>query len=358
MRASRGKIEFLLGLAISTFPFLIFLHLLFSTELNYIEIFGWKYTHGFRTNDTFIWFLINSFLPLLFNSLFFLTTHQKWRYFLLPIIYVNLGIFVSYFFPETQILEFIISRVAFSFGLVYMLMLSYLNKLFKPYRIQAIKIDFKTLFNESVFGYFHLFNSKIKKTLEEESNSGLKNYTYKVYYLLELSKEREKKINIRNLKLDKFKISDLFVGISLLTIGSLYIDYIFFPKQKELVIAGMEITAFGFLNIHSMVWYMGQKVAMILLLTVWFLSSAHWWRWSVISPLALYCYQFWDIFSYNPNLEEWGNFIVLPLTLTTLILIICMGQLAIKQDKLLIYRRKLETLLEANINKLSKTSND
>lgn len=358
MGASRGKIEFFMGLVISTFPFLIFIHLFFSSELNYIEILGWKYKHGFRTNDTYIWFLINAFLPLFFNSIFFLITYQKWRYFLLPIIYVNLGLFTSYFFPEIQIIEFLMSWTAIVYGLAYLLLLFGLSKLSNAYRVKAISIDFKTLFNESAFGYFQLFNTKIKEILESKSDNGLKNYTYKVYYLLELSKEREKKINIRNLETEKFKITDLVMGVVLLLIGSLYIIYTFFPKQKELVVAGMEISAFGFLDIYSLAWYMGQKVAMIILLAIWFLSNAHWWRWALFSPLALYSYQFWDIFSYNPSLEEWGNFIVLPLTLITLTIIVVMGQLVIKQDRLMVYKKKLEALLENNINKLSKTSND
>ena len=120
----------------------------------------------------------------------------------------------------------------------------------------------------------------------------------------------------------------------------------------------LQLTFFEILDFLLLGLYIGQKVAMIILLAIWFLSNAHWWRWALFSPLALYSYQFWDIFSYNPSLEEWGNFIVLPLTLITLTIIVVMGQLVIKQDRLMVYKKKLEALLENNINKLSKTSND
>ncbi|MBC2840617.1 hypothetical protein [Robiginitalea sp. SC105] len=352
-------LELTLAIVITISPFVIFTHLFFSPTQDYLTFFESRYFHGFSNNQKYIWLLLNSFCPLLLNSLFFICTYQKWRFFILPIIALNFGSFLFYFYQDVRLVSFVLSKETIIPAIILLSVLIIIDRrLISNYRRSIFKVELNVVIKELLSGNFRLFISKSNEIINSNSKKSLKNFTCKVYHLIQISDQKAELIKReeRHIK-ENFLCSDLITGFLILAIGSLYLIYDLFPRSSSLEFAGFNLPTFGFRDIQSLIWYSGQKLAMISLLSLWFISSMHWWRWSLMSPIALYSYQFWDIFSVSSVVEEGGNLIVLPMTCITLIMIVCLGTTIRNYVRVLNYRNQLRQIMERNIRLLSNGSN-
>ncbi len=87
---SKYYIDGFIATLILVLPFFIYGHLLFSSYESELILFNYSFSHWLENNETFIWFILNDFVPLSLLLLMFFTTLKKWKYFLIPLL-------VSYF---------------------------------------------------------------------------------------------------------------------------------------------------------------------------------------------------------------------------------------------------------------------
>ena len=82
--------QFVFGLIISLFiiliPFLNYIHLLFDSQIDKLEILGSTLEHGYPSNQVFIWFVLSSFVSLFYLLATLLFSFGFWRNFLIPAI--------------------------------------------------------------------------------------------------------------------------------------------------------------------------------------------------------------------------------------------------------------------------------
>jgi len=58
----------------------------------------------------------------------------------------------------------------------------------------------------------------------------------------------------------------------------------------------LKIDSFGFIDVSTFVWYAAIKLAIFVGLTLWFFTCKYWWKYSILVPFSLLCYQLLEIF--------------------------------------------------------------
>ncbi|MGB5359459.1 MAG: hypothetical protein WBN27_05895, partial [Eudoraea sp.] len=68
----------------------------------------------------------------------------------------------------------------------------------------------------------------------------------------------------------------------------------------------------GFLNVRTFVWFLLQKLIILIPLVLWFITCQQWWKYAILSPIILYSYQFWEATQDVSLLDAAGNIKAFP----------------------------------------------
>lgn len=255
--------------------------------------------------------------------------------------------------------HFLVSHYGISIITVLVFMFIYADTQIKK-RFISINLNLPNVWfwKEVISPNNSILNKKIRKTLNDKSNLSLKDYLYRVYYYKDIvDKGRGAKLdsNIRDKATFKNKY-DYFIGLIILLFTSLLFVYELIPKDnQELSISGLEIKTYGFLDVKTLFWYVSQKLVLFSLMTTWFITSPHWWRWAILSPILFYSYQFWEAFQVTSQLESKGNLSVFPFVFLTMGLVFLMSKVIRSHSKTLDYKAFLEKELDRGISELSRS---
>ena len=185
-------VDLVLTFAILLLPFIIYLHLLFDSNSNAIEFFGYKYHHGFLSNETLAWYFLASFINLLYPLLIFTTSSGKWRYFLIPII------LYFFFMPIIGLLHadfwtFFLSKSGLICIATVSIILLTCNEILKWRKLNELTNFPKDIvLGEMFFARYRRYNNHITNLLKSKSNFTSLEYLYRIYHLNRVSKEKYK----------------------------------------------------------------------------------------------------------------------------------------------------------------------
>ena len=306
------------ALIVCLLPYLFLVHLFFDREDNKFQIFGEIFIHGYRNNMTMVWFFTTYLTATLLLIIFYWNTQARWRYFLLPVILSEFVSFLNVIYFSMDYYQLVISYQGCFWIITLTTVILSLDKFcFRPYSTTIIKIRVKDFLLGFSQNRMNRVISKAQETIALKKEFSIKTYLYQVYHIkaiIEANELKYAKNNINyNLKLN------LLMGLGILVLTLLlFADTVFPIKSKYVDIFGLRIDSFGFNNIESFLWYFSRKVVMILLLILWLFDSRHWWRWVILSPLILYTYQFWEIFTSELALEGFSNMVLIPLVVVTI----------------------------------------
>ena len=106
---------------------------------------------------------------------------------------------------------------------------------------------------------------------------------------------------------------------------------------NSIEIAGFTLTSHGFFDVRSFIYYFNVKFLIISLLSIWFLSTIHWWRYAILSGIILNTHQLWEGFQEDLLLiDEVEYFYSLPY-IAVLIAVLVIVSKSIKYYSKIIY---------------------
>jgi hypothetical protein len=129
-----------------------------------------------------------------------------------------------------------------------------------------------------------------------------------------------------------------------------YLPYQLPKETMKLNIMNFTIDSNGFADIPTFLWFVTRKLVVVIFLSIWFITSEHWWKYAIFSPMIIFSYQFWEAFQDVKVLEAMGNLKVFPLVLLNILLVAGISKwVKYRTDLLLIYDvicKEVEDLME------------
>jgi hypothetical protein len=119
---------------------------------------------------------------------------------------------------------------------------------------------------------------------------------------------------------------------------------------------GYKVGSYGFLDASTFFWFVTRKLIIIIFLSLWFITSPHWWRFAILSPLAIYSFQFWEAFQDVSELDALSNLKIFPLVLLNLILTLLISRFVKYRVKLILTYQEISQEMEKIIEELTTES--
>ena len=317
------KSDALIAITIAVLPFLGYFHLLFSDELNTISLFGWEYSHIFPSNTLLIWYLLKDIISFTLLLIWFFTLSIKWKYFLVPlfILYINdilENLFEPYgkysFYPfyfEHYPITIKILIMSFIIGSIYFIDINY----FKHYRRQLLEISIKSILSTNIKNANNIYNEKLQSLIERRESLTKTSYLKKIYNAKLILEDRlqmysgTSRVEDNN---NKEKLNLLVIVLLVFTTLLWFIHYLIPEYQQVLDLGIVQVNNNGFESVRIFLWFLLQKLIILIPMTLWFLTCQQWWKYAILSPIILYSYQFWEATQDVSFLDEAGNISAFP----------------------------------------------
>ncbi len=275
--------EVLLALLILGNCLLPQLHLWVSDELTRITVFGYDYSHGYSSNQEFIWRLLCYVQILIYILISFYCTARRYKYALLALIY----------------------------WVVY-------NTLVCLTPIAILEEIRSVLLWSAVFITLFLVNVKLVM-------AGEKSFTF---------------------KLPKDKL-DVSIVVVLLLLPLLHrLSYNLPQGIREITILGHTVSSFGFQDLDAFFTYLFLKIYILVPLLFFFLATKRWWKYALLVPILLVVFQLKTAFNpHSEYLDTYEVVHALPLLISVLILLLFLSKAAYYQSKMVrLYQTTYDTL--------------
>ncbi len=356
----------LIAILILILPFFIYAHLLFSRDKSQLIIFDYSFSHRFNNNEAFIWFFLNDLVPFSLLLMMFSTTTKKWKYFLFPLLasYFLALLYVLNVFPSLK--EAILSTKAMILSIILVVgLVGFDHFIARKYRQMSIYVNLQFLLRSEYKINIKLIQSKLNSLHEEKYSLSLKHYFKKLYYLHLILDKNLKNIyySIKNVRSKNKTSVDLVLILSIILMTFVwYLPYLLPKEIMNIKILGFTVESNGFIDVRTFLWFVARKIVVIIFLSIWFITSEHWWKYAIFSPLIIFSYQFWEAFQDVSVLEAMGNLNVFPLVLLNILAVAAISRwIKYKTDLLLIYEvicKEVEDLLDElkgeHVNEITK----
>ncbi|UNY98151.1 hypothetical protein MQE36_13785 [Zhouia spongiae] len=199
-----------------------------------------------------------------------------------------------------------------------------LRKLFNlTYNLNRVNID-RFLSNHLFTAdedYKFIYNSAIHSDQKKTSLNG-DQYLKEVIKISEVLKR--KKVGVsgdfkNRLPINKF----LNFGIVLLLIMLPFVRYAYTfipPGIKSYSIGFVKLSNFGFQDAHALMYFLAGKIYILIGLSIWYITSRHWWKFSILVPVSVTIIQIIDILnSDKTTMDEQGFWELFPYILPILL---------------------------------------
>ncbi|WP_188368842.1 hypothetical protein [Muriicola marianensis] len=321
----------LLAVIIIIIPLLIYSHLLFNGSNKYVELFGFKIRNWAVYDQVLAWFIINDIVIVLLLTIMFFNTVYKFKYFLIPLIVVHIlsallwmDIFHSFIDSIFSFDAFIIS--IFISAIILCVDFYRINE----HQIDEIEVSISSLIKNTNNLNLKIITNKYKEIRRSRKEENLLTYLKKIFYWERYMANNHPKVRII-CKSSVNAHSKIFLNNTCALIISILISLWFIHKLipgnlNEIEILGINFDSHGFYNLQTFVWFISRKFIVICLLAIWFVTSPHWWRYAILSPLIIYSYQFWEAFQDVTELDSVGNLRVFPLVILNVALVITLSR--------------------------------
>jgi hypothetical protein len=345
-------------LVILLLPFSVFIHLIFSEELEHLVFASFEYKHGFPNNQVFAWYILTNFINLIYLFLIFFFTRGAWRLLISPAIYHFIAYPLWMFASEAPTyLDFVFNWSGLILMLFYLAFIRIVDQALKRNtRRENIKLSNNHFWREIIMSWNQKFNREVTRTIENKAKLSLKEYIHRIYYLTQLTDNKTNKITLLKRQNSTVRIfGNYFLGLLIIALMGLLVIHNFVPQNLSVINLGdFQIESFGFKDVKTLVWYTSQKFVLVMLAIIWFGTSFHWWRWAILSPIIFYSYQFWEGFQTTSDIESSGNLSVFPFVFMTIVGVLVLSKVIRRVSINLDYQVFLEEELEKGLVELSR----
>ena len=97
-----------------------------------------------------------------------------------------------------------------------------------------------------------------------------------------------------------------------------------------------------------------MKFCVLVIVFLWFISSASWWRYSLLSPIIIYVYQIWETHQDTQYLDSYGNLNAFPAILSVILILILISNLLRYRYGILDIYESVEDELESIVEYIAK----
>ncbi len=353
------KKELMIALVIMISPFLIYLHLVFSTSSGAFEVLFIEWKHGFKNNQLFAWNLLSDLIPLSLLILTYASIQNAYKHFIIPFIVLFLCFTTSDVFYLNPI-YYIISVEGIYFAFVTVILLRFADRfLINKFRRKSLTLSYNELISELLV----LSNSKIIKNVEKTARQSRQvttmQYVCRLHYYSELMQKAINKsiINFNEgIRSTKPESNKLLIKVTFIVALLLNFVYLIFPKDlKSFELIGINFHDLGFGTINNLVWYLLKKVSLLIVFFIWYSTSINWWRIAILSPILIYAYQIIEVFYDVKDIESYGNSNVFPAVFLILIVILLISRIIKLRTKMMDYLEMFQSELNRAIGELSKS---
>lgn len=348
MRSNYLKFEFALIAFILIGPFLIYLHVFSNEDLNTINILGFNYEHGFFSGQNFLWMLFTMLVGSLYSLLFYWTTNQEYKIFvLLPLFMWVRGLIYIFIwqFTVSPLLNHIFT-VLCSLIVMYTLTraVKTLNSMGKQNDYFLLKVI--GLSNNHFFSRIltpNIYNQNIKQLVTLKAR-----IDEKLQIQEKLSTVAYEKKWVRYL---------MIVGLALL-LFFYFVGYFFPSDITEIKLLGKTIGSFGFIDISMMLYTVSLKFCLLIPVLLWFITSYDWWRHALLVPIIAFSYQLWELFQDAYQIDELYFVKAVPFILCLVTGLLFLSSLRLKKNKVLELYKNLCNQIDILISKEAKEQNE
>ncbi|MCJ7466070.1 MAG: hypothetical protein MUO53_05170 [Maribacter sp.] len=119
---------------------------------------------------------------------------------------------------------------------------------------------------------------------------------------------------------------EYFLVFVFLFIPVIYYLQLFLPEgETQSRFFGIPIKSYGFPDTSIFIWFICQKICILIPLCIWFIVSRTWWKYAILSPIILYTFQIWQTFQEVNIVDESENLKALPFMLIVVITLITLS---------------------------------
>lgn len=331
------KSDVLIAITIAFLPFLAYMHLLFSNELKEISFFGIEISHGFESNSTFIWYLFKNIIPSTLLVIWLSTVAMRWKYLLLPLLTLYIYNTLDFLFDsfrlnnlrlindENSILLIKIMIIALTISVIFFCDTYY----FKRYRRRLLEISIKSILSSNIKYSNDFYSEKVQSLMEKKDSITGTNYLKKIYNAKLVLEDRLQTFNNKSkseTNKDSGRLSLLVIFVLVCT-TLLWFGHYLIPEYEQVLDLGIiKVHNNGFNSVRTFLWFLLQKLIVLIPLTLWFLTCQQWWKYAILSPIILYSYQFWEATQDINTLDAAGNINAFPAIFCVVLLLIVVSK--------------------------------
>lgn len=293
---------------------------------------------------------------IVLTSLFFLTSSNWWRYFLYPIIYIGYFQLCGVLKDEAY-LNANIYLMGALFTIIHFILLFFIDKKTSVFKTSFFNIVGVNLINEVLSINKNKVQNDYKvKVLKEDSISNindsfsLRNELKKLEALIYTQPRLGDNIKLQN---KKNRSNDFIISFFLISIPFLIFSFKLFETGLKKINFGI----FEFNTYHNdikfLIWLLSIKVALLILLTIWYVTSTHIWRYAILVHIIVVLFQVSNILSDNKMIDENEFLDAIPVIIPVLALIFCLGRWVKYKSRAAILNEMIMSRIDYIINALS-----
>ena len=328
--------DLLIAITISVLPFLGYTHLLFSTELKAILLFGIEYSHIFFSNSTFVWYLFKSIIPFALLLIWFTTISFRWKYLIVPLIILYLNNIMDNLFDSFRKYPFYLNYYEnHTLAIKVLIISSTIITIFfcdfyyfKSYRKRLLEISFESLMSRNIKKLNITYRQNLEYLIVNRNKIDSTSYLQKIYNAQLILENRLKKnfnTTVSQMNKSEIRINLLVSSTLLLTTLFWFIHYLI-PEEQVWDLGIIQVHNNGFLNVRIFVWFLLQKLIILIPLVLWFITCQHWWKYAILSPIILYSFQFWEATQDVSSLDAAGNIKAFPAIFCVVLLLLMISK--------------------------------
>ena len=353
--------DIILAIVIIVLPFLLYIHVYIEeSELTYFMILDYKYEHGARGVKYFIYYVSTKLIPISVLGIWFLTSSNWWRYFILiPILFLLYGLTKIVYptdFDKNHHIYF--SVFCICFFLVCFLFFDFF--VFKAYRKTKLMVAPIRIFKNEKERYHQIHKKFGPNAMASHKKVSEKSY-FKQLYTGKIYMQKELKILFTSTEVKKFnwKIDAISVFLLVSTSFILHFHRIIPDGIEVYHTKWFTITSHGFNDISYYWYYMGMKLAFLIPLCVWFVTSRYWWRFAIFSPIILCTYQVWALYqNTSEQLDEYEYIKAFPTTCLLILFLLLLSHVVKYESRILDIYDGITKEIEVLIRKTANTNTD
>ena len=326
-----------IAIAIAFLPFLGYAHLLFSNDHKAILLFGIEYYHIFRSNSTFVWDLLKDIIPFILLLIWFATISMRWKYLIVPLfmLYFNdildclFKPYGKYSFYPFYYEDYPWTIKIFSLTIVIGIIVFWDFYYFKSYRKRLLEISIKSLMGRNIRKSNNFYRENLESLIKKRDKITWTSYLHKIYnakLILEnrLNRHTRPINDLVNAHRDRLNV--IVVCLLIFTTFLWFIHYLIPENEQVLDLGIIQLGNNGFLNVRIFIWFLLQKLIILIPMVLWFVICRHWWKFAILSPIILYSYQFWEATQDVSFLDEASNIKAFPAIFCVVLLLLMISK--------------------------------